>query len=95
MGSTSQSFIRESLVIWRMHAFLNKHPVESVYGKFESVEFTFPLVDLVVSTYGNTSKVDLKIDTLMSLPSIEKENYGTVYMIITYQPHFTPLHDIL
>jgi hypothetical protein len=66
-----------------MCAFLNKHPVESIYGKLESEEFSFPLVDLVVSTYGNTSKVDLKIDTLMSLPSIEKENYGTVYMIIT------------
>jgi hypothetical protein len=42
-----------------------------------------PLVDFVVSTYGNTSKVDLKIDTLMSLPSIEKENYETLYIIIT------------
>jgi hypothetical protein len=38
-----------------MRAFLNKHPVESVYGKLESGEFSFPLVDLVVSTYGNAS----------------------------------------
>jgi hypothetical protein len=58
-----------------MRTFLNKHPVESVYGKLKGGEFSFPLVDLV-STYGNTSKVDLKIDTFMSLPSIEKENYG-------------------
>lgn len=66
-----------------MRAFLNKHPVESVYGKLESGDFSRALVDLVAGTYGNTSKIDLKVDELMSLPSIEKENYATVYMIIT------------
>jgi hypothetical protein len=66
-----------------MRAFLNKHPVESVYGKLESGEFSRAVVDLVAGTYGNTSKIDLKVDDLMSLPSIAKENYATVYMIIT------------
>lgn len=68
-----------------MRAFLNKHPVESVYGKFESGEFSRALVDLVASTYGNTSKIDLKVDDLMSLPSIEKGNYATVILSTSVQ----------
>jgi hypothetical protein len=59
-----------------MRTFLNKHPVESVYGRLESGEFSRALVDLVAGTYGNTSKIDLKVDDLLSLPSIEKENYA-------------------
>lgn len=59
-----------------MGSFLNKHPVESIYGKLESGEFSSALVDLVADTYGNTSRIDLKVDDLMSLPSIEKENKG-------------------
>lgn len=66
-----------------MRAFLNKHPVESVYGKLERGEFSCALVDLIAGTYENTSKIDLKVDDLMSVPSIEKEQHGTVYMIIT------------
>ena len=66
-----------------MHAFLNEHPVESVYGKLESGEFSRAPVDLVAGTYGNTTKIDLKVDDLMPLPSVEKKNYATVYMIIT------------
>jgi hypothetical protein len=58
-----------------MRAFLNKHPVESIYGKLESDEFSFFLVDLVASTYGNTGMLDLQMDKLMSLLSVEKENY--------------------
>lgn len=59
-----------------MGSFLNKHPVESIYGKLESGEFSSALIDLVADTYGNTSRIDLKVDDLMSLPSIEKENKG-------------------
>ncbi|MCJ1248721.1 hypothetical protein MMC30_005940 [Trapelia coarctata] len=66
-----------------MRAFLNKHPVESVYGKLESGNFSRALVDLIAGTYGNKSKIDLKVGELMSLPSIEKENYATMYMIVT------------
>lgn len=61
-----------------MRTFLNKHPVESDYGKLESGEFSRALVDLIAGTYENTSKIDLKVDDLMSLPSIEKENYAKV-----------------
>lgn len=62
---------------------LNRHPVESVYGKLERGEFSRALVDLIAGTYENTSKIDLKVDDLISLPPIKKENYATVYMIIT------------
>ena len=82
MDSRSQSFpVIESLSLsGGMRTLLNKHPTEIIYGKLGCGEFSFLLVDLIASTYGNTSKVYLKIDKLMSLPSIEKESYETVYM---------------
>ncbi len=60
-----------------MRAFPQQAPCREHSSKLANGEFSFPLVDLVASTYGNTSKIDLKIDKLMSLPSIEKEDCGT------------------
>jgi hypothetical protein len=41
-------------------------------GSLKAESFSRTLVNLVAGTYGNTRKINLKVDDLMSQPSIEK-----------------------
>ena len=54
-------------------------------GSLKAESFSRALVNLVAGTYGNTRKIDLKVDDLMSQPSVEKEYYATVILSTSVQ----------
>jgi hypothetical protein len=63
-------------------AALNRHLWRAFMGSLNA-ESSHALSSILLLGHENTSKIDLKVNDLISLPSIEKENYVTVYMIIT------------